>query len=209
VLAIFGVALVFVNDRVCRAASAGRIYRTVAEVPQNDVGVVLGTGRLTLRGATNLHFSQRIRAAAQLYHSGKVRHLLVSGDNHTAGYDEPTDMRNALVAAGVPAAAITRDCAGFRTLDSIERAKLVFGLTRYTIVTEEFHCPRAVWIARRNGIDAVAFAAPDVPWRSWALRVKVRECFARAWCGIDLYVLQRGPKFPGPPEPIVLASEGR
>lgn len=121
------------------------------------------------------------------------------------GYDEPTDMRDALVTSGVPEIAITRDYAGFRTLDSVIRAREVFGLTQYTIITEEFHCPRALWIARQHGLDAVALAAPELSAR-WSLRVKVREQLARAWCAVDLYLLHRDPKFPGPREPILLTS---
>jgi SanA protein len=104
----------------------------------------------------------------------------VSGDNHIASYDEPTDMRDALVAAGVPTNAITCDYAGFCTLDSVVRAKTVFGLQEFTIVTEEFPCPRALWIARQHGLDALAFAAPDFSAR-WSARVKARESLARVW----------------------------
>jgi SanA protein len=140
-----------------------------------------------------------------LFKSGKVRHLLVSGDNSVKNYDEPTDMRDALVEAGVPKEAITCDYAGLRTLDSVVRAKTVFGLTKFTIVTEEFHCPRSVWIARRHGLDVVAFAAPDLSVR-WSARVKSREALARLWCAVDLYVVNRQPKFAGPPQKIVLGS---
>ena len=197
--------ILFWADRACQNAARGRIFRSVEEVPHNDVALVLGTSKTTLGGRDNLHFNQRIEAAAALYRSGKVKRLLVSGDNHIKGYDEPTDMRDALVAAGVPAQAITCDYAGFRTLDSVMRAKSVFGLSDFTIVSEEFHCPRALWIARKHGLNAVAFAAPDLSLR-WSVRVKLREVLARAWCGIDLYVLHRGPRFPGPPEPIVVSS---
>ena len=175
------------------------------QIPQHQVGLVLGTGKTTPRGNPNLHFNQRIAAAAALYRAGKVRHLLVSGDNHIASYDEPTDMRDALVAAGVPTNAITCDYAGFRTLDSVVRAKTVFGLQEFTIVTEEFHCPRALWIARQHGLEAMAFAAPDLSAR-WSARVKARESLARVWCALDLYLLHRRPKFSGPPEPIILTS---
>jgi len=192
-------------DAVCRSHAVGRIYRSVDQIPQHEVGLVLGTGKTTPRGNSNLHFTQRIAAAAKLYRAGKVRHLLVSGDNHIASYDEPTDMRDALLAAGVPTEAITCDYAGFRTLDSVVRAKTVFGLQKFTIITEEFHCPRALWIARQHALDAVAFAAPDLSAR-WSARVEARESLARVWCGLDLYVLNRRPKFPGPPEPIVLSG---
>jgi SanA protein len=209
-LALFvaGGLLVWTSDRLCQAAARGRIFRTVESVPANDVGLVLGTGKRTQRGTPNLHFSQRMTAAAVLYRSGRVRHLLVSGDNHIKGYDEATDMRDALISAGVPTNAITCDFAGFRTLDSVVRASSVFGLTNFTIVSEEFHCPRALWIARRHGLDAVAFAAPDLKAR-WSVRVKAREVLARAWCAIDLYVLNRNPKFPGPPETILLSAAAR
>jgi SanA protein len=192
-------------DRACQSAAQGRVFRSVKETPQNEVALVLGTGKLTAGGSPNLHFQQRIEAAAALYHSGKVQHLLVSGDNHIQGYDEPSDMRDALAAAGVPTNAITRDYAGFRTLDSVVRAKEVFGLSRVTIVSEEFHCPRALWIARQHGLDAVAFAAPDLNFR-WSAKVKAREALARAWCGVDLYVLHRDPKFAGPRETILISS---
>ncbi len=205
-LVILPVAAILWADHVCRSAATGRIFHSVNETPPNDVALVLGTGKLTPRGRPNLHFNQRINAAVELYQSGKVRHLLVSGDNHIKGYDEPTDMRDALIAAGVPTNAITCDYAGFRTLDSVVRAQSVFGLKSFTILTEEFHCPRALWIARQHGLNAVAFAAPDLTSRRWTVRVKVREAFARVWCGIDLYVLNRAPKFSGPREPIELSQ---
>jgi SanA protein len=207
VLLIPPVAALLVADRVCRAAAAGRIFRSAENIPSNDIALVLGTGKFTAQGHTNLHFTRRIRAAAELYHAGKVRHLIVSGDNHIKSYDEPTDMREALAAAGVPTNAITCDYAGFRTLDSVVRANSVFGQTNFTIVTEEFHCPRALWIAEAHGLNAVAFAAPDLSLR-WSARVRAREALARVLCGLDLYVFRTQPKFPGPPEPI-LASKVR
>ena len=205
-LAISTAALAFAANRICKNAAAGRVFTSVETVPANNVGLVLGTSRLTRHGKPNLHFNQRIEAAADLYRAGKVHHLLVSGDNHIATYDEPTDMRNALMAAGVPAGAITCDYAGFRTLDSVVRAKEIFGLSQCTIISEEFHCPRAIWIARQHGLEAIAFAAPDVSLKSWSLRADFREQFARSWCAVDLYVLHRGPKFLGQKEPILLAS---
>ncbi len=192
-------------DQLCRRAAKGKIFRSIETVPVNDVAMVLGTSKFTSRGNTNLHFTQRIAAAAELFHAGKVRHLIVSGDNSVAHYDEPTDMRDALIAAGVPSDAITCDYAGFRTLDSIVRANSVFALNRFTIVTEEFHCPRALWIAQRHNLDAVAYAAPDLNFR-WSARVKIRETLARTLCAVDLYVLNRQPKFPGPPEPLLIAN---
>lgn len=202
-----GLALIslLAADFACRRAAAGRIHQTLASLPAGDVALVLGTAKWTANGNPNLHFTQRIEAAVALFQSGKVQHLIVSGDNSQRTYDEPTDMRAALVAAGVPTNAITCDYAGFRTLDSVVRAKTVFGLTNLTIVTEAFHCPRALWIAQRHGVNAVALAAPDLSAR-WSARVKVREALARVWCAGDLYVWNRQPKFPGPPEYLVRAN---
>lgn len=202
-VAIFGVVVWW--NFLCHRAARGRVFSSVEAVPVNDVGVVLGTARLTKSGKLNLHFAKRIEAAALLYRSGKVRHLLVSGDRQVAGYDEPTNMRQSLVAAGVPNEAITSDFAGFRTLDSVLRANRVFGLERFTVITEKFHCPRAVWVGRRHGLEVVACAATAgrEPWTQW---VYAREYIARAACAIDLYLLNRGPKFTGPREPIVFSD---
>lgn len=199
-------ALMICADRACGHAAQGRVFQSVADVPERQIGLVLGTSKETRHGKPNLHFNQRIEAAAVLYRAGKVKHLLVSGDNHTASYNEPDDMRNALIADGVPASAITCDYAGFHTLDSIVRAKEIFGVPRCTIITENFHCPRALWIASQHSLDAIAFAAPDVRLKSWFVRADAREQLARAWCAVDACVLHRGPKFLGPKEPILVST---
>jgi SanA protein len=204
--ALLAVSWMVWADYRCEEAASGRVFHSVNAVPAREIGLVLGTSKETRHGKPNLHFNQRIAAAAALYHAGKVHRLLVSGDNHIATYDEPTDMRTALIAEGVPATAITCDYAGFRTLDSVVRAQEVFGLSQCTIISEDFHCPRALWIAQQHGLNAIAFAAPDVSLKTWSLRAGVREQFARAWCAVDLYVLHRQPKFPGPSEPIFLSS---
>jgi len=207
VLVAAATALVVCADRACNRAANGRLFSSLTAVPEREVGLVLGTSKETRRGKANLHFNQRIEAAAALYRAGKVRHLLVSGDNHIASYDEPDDMRAALIAAGVPASSITCDYAGFRTLDSVVRAKEVFGLSQCMIISEDFHCPRALWIAQQHGLDAIAFAAPDVSLKGWSLRADVREQLARSWCAVDMYVLHRGPRFLGKKEPILLSSK--
>jgi SanA protein len=173
------------------------IYTSIEEIPQNDVGLVLGTARSLRNGMNNLHFDNRIMAAAQLFKSGKVKHLLVSGDNHIQGYDEPTDMRDALVQLGVPSDCITCDYAGFRTLDSVVRAKKVFGQEKFTIISQRYHNYRALAIARHHGLCAVAFCASDVPWQHSA-KTEIREYFARTKAALDLYIFNVQPHFLGP-----------
>src|SRR5581483_9360324 len=112
-------------------------------------------------------------AAAQLFRRGKVKQLLLSGD---AENNEPRDMKNALAARGVPAKVMTLDAAGVRTLDSVVRAKAVFGFSKFTIVSQREHDARALLIARHFDIDAIAFTAADVPFRH-AVRAHIHEWF--------------------------------
>ncbi len=197
---------IFATNHACLNAAQGRIFRSTGTIPKMDVGLLLGCTKYNRSGSPNLHFNQRIDAAVALFRAGKIRHLLVSGDNHHWSYNEPADMRDALVAADVPTNAITCDYAGFRTLDSVVRAKEVFGLTRFTIISEAYHCPRALWIARRHGLDAVAFAAPNVSRVVWSLRASARETIARTWCALDLFVFNRAPKFLGPRQTLALST---
>jgi SanA protein len=149
------------------------------------------------RSAVNPHFQNRIEAAAKLYHNKKVKHLLVSGDNHVAGYDEPTEMRDWLLKLGVPDSAMTLDYAGFRTLDSVARAKNVFGQTRLTVITDDFHAQRALFLSRSYGIDAVAFLSEPVPLK-YSRSTRMREWLARVKAVLDVYALHVGPRYSGP-----------
>jgi len=173
-----------------------RVFAEAERLPVNDVGLVLGCSKYFSSGRINPHFQARIEAAALLYASGKVKHLLLSGDNHRVGYDEPTDMMESLVELGVPAEAMTRDYAGFRTLDSVVRAQQVFGRSKLTLITDDFHAHRAVFLAQHKGVEAVAFSARKVAVNR-SLRSRVREVAARVKAVADIYVLRTKPKFLG------------
>ena len=179
----------------------GRIYDDVALVPYNKVAVLLGTGKYNRNGSTNAFYVRRLRACQQLYQAGKIEHVLISGDNSHTNYDEPTWMKEDLVALGIPPETIHLDYAGFRTLDSMVRAKEVFGLDRFTIVSQPFHNERALYLAEQKGIDAVAFNAENVPIRRWQLRMTVREWLARVNAVMDI-LLRRQPHFLGEQIPI-------
>jgi SanA protein len=182
-------------------STATRIFTDLEQLPANDVALVLGASARTAGGYTNLHFRARIEAAAAAYQRGKVRHLLLSGDNHVQGYDEPSDMQAALLARGVPATALTLDYAGFRTLDSVARAKAVFGQQRLTVISDDFHVQRALFLCQKHGLDAVAFPAEPVPER-YARKTRWREYLARVKAVLDVYVLHTKPRFYGPPVEI-------
>jgi SanA protein len=186
-------------------ANRDRLYTDLTKVPPAEVALVLGTSPRLRNGGQNQHFSGRMDAAAALYRAGKVRHLLVSGDNRKLNYNEPVMMRKALIARGVPAGAITCDFAGFRTLDSVVRAREIFGLQRCLIVTQRYHNPRALEIARATGLDADGFSPPDVDFAN-SFTTECREVLARVAAVLDLYLLDRDPHFLGKPEPIKLAD---
>lgn len=195
-----GMALVALCDSAIRRGAAPYLYDAVEAVPANEAALVLGTSHRARGGGGNPYFNRRIEAAAALYHAGKVRYLIVSGDNGTVSYNEPREMRRALMAAGVDSARITLDFAGFRTLDSVVRAKEIFGQQRFTVVSQRFHNERAVYLARRLGIEAIGFDAAD-PQAWWGPRVWLRERLARVKVFIDLF-LGKQPRFLGEPVPL-------
>ena len=202
---VFAAAVVSLN--VIEKSSAAFVSENSEKTPRKRVGLVLGCAPLRGNGSPNLYFRNRIAAAVELFNAGKVDYLLVSGDNHSSHYDEPTAMRDALVAGGVPAGRIVLDYAGFRTLDSVVRAKKVFGLSEFCVITQRDHAMRALYIARKNGIDAVGFAAVDVQTMRGGLRTKARESLARIVTLLDVHVLGRKPRFLGPAIEIGAGSD--
>ncbi len=184
------------------ASTNRRIYDEVNEVPAAKVCLLLGTSRNTSNGA-NVFFMQRMYAAAELYHAGKVKKIIVSGDNSTDNYNETEAMRRELVKLGVPTEDIVNDHAGFRTLDSVVRAKSVFDQEDIIVVSQRFHIQRALFIADAKGIKATGFVAKDPLHGTPYYKVMFREYFARVKAALDCYVLGTQPKFPGPKEPII------
>lgn len=200
-LVLFGL-LIAANLWVVRSTSSG-IFSNYSEIPSNPVGLVLGTSSRRTDGSPNPFFHNRMAAAAQLYRLGKIGHIIVSGDNRSRFYNEPLEMKNALVKLGVPETAITLDYAGLRTLDSVVRSKEIFGQDHITIITQPFHSYRALFISRFYHIEAVALVAEE-PDDEPAVSVYVREYFARAKAVLDLYVLKTGLRHLGQKEPIVI-----
>lgn len=201
-LAAVGLGVLACNVWVIQAANA-YVYSSPAAIPANDVGLVLGTSPRSREGGNNAHFRGRVESALLLYNRGALRHLLLSGANPSERYNEPKAMYQMLADAGVPKADMTMDFAGFRTLDSVVRAREVFDLDRLTIISQRYHVYRAVFIARHFGMDAVAYAAPTLPRRR-SRRTELREIFARVKAVIDLYVIGKQPRFLGDKEAIDL-----
>jgi SanA protein len=195
VIFIFLLGVLTCNLAVTKSYSS-RIYDKLDNLPQNRVGLVLGTSKYLKDGGENLFFKYRLQAAADLYIAGKIDRIIVSGDNRVASYNEPREMRRELRKMGVPDSLIHLDYAGFRTFDSVIRCKEVFGQERFTIISQKFHNERAVFIARKKDIDVIAYNAKDVDLKS-GFKTKMREILARVVVVFDLYVLDTQPKFLG------------
>jgi SanA protein len=163
-------------------------YFTLSGLPPNDIGLVLGTSKAVVGGQENLFFRYRMEAAARLYREGKVKRLILSGNNDSEYYNEPSDMRQALLRLGVPDEVMIPDYAGRRTYDSILRCREVFGQNQITVISQPFHNARALFLARALGVDAVGFSAQDVP-DGYSLRTLMREYLARPRALLDVYLL--------------------
>lgn len=200
---VFLILFVVFSNVIIKQATQKDIYQTIANTPQKKVALLLGTSRYTTRGTTNLFFKHRINAAAELYQQGKIKHIIVSGDNSLHSYNEPREMQKALIALGIPDSAITLDYAGFRTLDSVVRCKEVFGQTEVVIISQRFHVERALFIANKYEMDAIGFAAQDPP-EKYSVKTHFREYFAKTKAVIDLYIINKKPKFLGKKEKIQL-----
>ena len=196
-LLVWGVA-----DVSIRIASSGRLYdkTTMEQIPDARAAVVLGCVRILKDGSRNQFYGYRIRAAAELYKAGKVKAIIVSGDNHVKGYDEPSDMKEDLVSAGIPAEKIVCDYAGFRTLDSVVRARKVFGAEKFIVISQPFHVRRALFLAWGFGCDASGYAAEDVRGINSVMTL-LREQLAKIAALMDV-VIRRQPKFLGEREQL-------
>jgi SanA protein len=177
-------------------AAKDKTYSDVSMIPHRRVGLVLGCPKHVFGGWPNPFFENRIAAAVELYRHRKVDYLVVSGDNRLPSYDEPTDMKNALLDKGVPADRVYLDYAGFRTLDSVVRVKEIFGQNKVTIISQKFHNQRAIFLAGHHGIDAIGFNAPDVALR-YNFKTAFREQFAKVKAVLDVYLFHKQPHFLG------------
>ncbi len=172
--------------------SRGRLFKDVADLPPTEVGLVFGTTD-RVSGRENLYFRYRIDAAERVWKSGKVKTLIVSGDNRSPYYNEPEKMRQALVERGIPRKRIVCDYAGLRTLDSVVRAKEIFGADSILFISQRFQNERAIYLAEAHGIDAYGFDAQDVGTQAGGLKTKIREVGARVKMWLDVNFLNTRP----------------
>ncbi|MGR3933782.1 SanA/YdcF family protein [Streptomyces sp. BRA346] len=190
-----------------RLSTEGRVRAAVGDVPSAPVGVVFGAG--LWNGEPSPYLAHRLDAAVALYRDGKVRALLVTGDNSRDDYDEPNAMRAYLVKRGVPDRRIVSDFAGFDTWDSCSRARRVFGVHRAVLVSQGFHIRRAVALCGAAGIDAYGVAVDEPHDATWGFG-GLRETVAASKAVLDA-TFRPDPHFLGPRERGIsdaLAADG-
>ena len=199
---LIGIGLLIAGVVACNiwvlSSCSGRLYNDVEMVPHKRVAVMLGTNPKTKTGKMNYFYKHRIDAAVKLYQNGKIDRILISGDNSRKTYSEPDAMKADLMAAGIPDSAIYLDFAGFSTYDSMVRAKKVFGLSEFVVISQDFHNRRAVYIARQNGIDAIGFNVRNTIFRKWRIKMELREIMARVKA-VGEVVMNKKPHFLGEP----------
>jgi vancomycin permeability regulator SanA len=174
---------------------------TAANVPARRAAIVFGAG-LQRDGSVTPILRDRVAAAADLFFSGKVEKLLMSGDNRILDYNEPGAMRAYALSLGVPEDAIVLDYAGRRTYDTCYRAKAIFGLTEAILVTQSFHLPRALYTCNQLGLDSIGVDSNRPPYRKLSMLYwNVRELLATSAALWDVHIAHPVPVL-GDPEPI-------
>ncbi len=202
VMGLFAVALAGITIFIIAAnilvttTTRDFLYNDIEHIPHNTVGLLLGTSKYSRAGGENDHYRLRLDAAYKLFNTNKIDYILISGDNSTPYYDEPTTIRSDLLKMGIPAENIYRDYAGFRTLDSIIRAKNVFGLNQLTIISQGYLNNRALYIAFNQNIEAIAFNAGEGFNSDFSNRG--REVLARVLAVIELHLFYAEAKYLGP-----------
>lgn len=191
---VLALSFIYIANKNIKRCAAGKLYADTS-IPYNKVGLLLGCSKVLSNGTSNLYYKYRIDAAETLLKAGKIKYLIISGDNGRKDYNEPFDMKNDLVQRGIDSAVIILDYAGFRTFDSVVRLKEIFSQNSATIISQPFHNERAIFIANKEGIDAVGFNANDVS-KYFGLRTQLREKLARCKVYID-YLVGTKPRFLG------------
>ena len=185
------IALLLLCNQLVVSNAEGRLYDSVNEVENTEVGLLLGTTPQTRIGRRpNQFFKFRIDAAERLYKAGKIEKILVSGDaNSLDGVNEVECMRDSLVARGVPVNVIMLDGSGLRTLDSVVRAVEVFGVHSFVVISQRFHNERAIYLAEHLGLDIQrisGFNAADAT-SNMAILTYIREYLARVKMFMDIF----------------------
>lgn len=188
---IVTIAVLLTCNQIVVCNAKGRVFDNVDSLKPTEVGLLLGTTPQTRIGnRKNMFFKYRIDATEELYKAGKIKTILISGDeNSLDGINETVCMRDSLVARGIPENAIMLDGKGFRTLDSVVRMCKVYGYRTFTVISQRFHNERAIYLAEHTGLDVEDLQAYNAkePTSALSMMTFVREYFARVKMFIDIF----------------------
>ena len=188
------ILIIFADSRI-KNSTHDKVFNRITALPANKVGLLLGTSKFLRSGKPNQYFQNRIWATVELYRLKKIKYIVISGDNSRKNYNEPEDMKVELLKYGIPENSIFLDYAGFRTFDSVYRMNEIFGQVSFTIISQEFHNERAIYIGQSLNLKPIGFNAKDVDVYN-GIKTKVREKFARVKMLFDLCINKK-PKFLG------------
>jgi SanA protein len=197
VFGLIGLGIIAAMNASVEKYAKDKVFTDVNKIPSKKIGLLLGTSKQGQHGNPNRYYTYRINAALDLYKAGKIKYILVSGDNGNKGYDEPTNMHDDLIALGVPDSLIYLDYAGFSTMGSIVRCKKVFNENDITVISQKFHNERAIYLAQANGMTAIGYNAKDITGK-YGLKTHLREYLARVKVHLDIW-FDTQPKFLGDP----------
>lgn len=177
------------------------------DVPIKRVAIVFGA-QVRRNGTPSVVLRDRVETAVELYKSGKVEKLLMSGDNRFEDYNEPEAMRQYALALGMPDSDIVLDYAGRRTYDTCYRAKEIFGVDSAILVTQGFHMPRSLFLCNAFGIDALGVESENYYYLKRSRLIwNTRELLATVQSVLDVYLFKPLPVL-GEPKPIFCGCEG-
>lgn len=192
-LLAFGISFILIVILTCNWIvsynAKSKIFDNIEDIPYNKVGLLLGTSPITPEGEHNYYFDYRIEAATELYHSGKISYIIASGGDYSSrpnGCNELISIRDSLIFYDIPDSVIILDYEGVRTLNSIVKAKEIYNLNNFTIISQDFHNERAIYLANKNGIEVIAYNAKTPIILKKRLKNGLREYFARVKMFIDL-----------------------
>jgi len=194
-ISILVITVIIVANGKIEKSTNSLVYDNLMQIPHNNVGLLLGTSKRLKTGQLSPFFTNRIKATVDLFNAGKIDFIVASGDDRKKNDNEPLDMKNALINLGIPGNKIFLDYGGFRTYESVLRLNKIFGQKTFTIISQDFHNRRAIYISQHMDLHAIGFNAEDVD-SFIGFKTKLREKFARVKVFID-FMIKKEPKFLG------------
>jgi SanA protein len=195
IIIVIILSMIIICNYIVEKSSKEFVYSDINNIQPKKAGLLLGTSKYLGDGRKNQYFINRINAAVELYHAGKIKFIVISGDNHIKEYNEPLDMKKELIKKGIPKNAVYLDYAGFRTFDSVIRMYKIFGQREFIVISQAFHNKRAVYIANQKGLRVIGYNARDID-AYYGFKTNMRELIARVKLIMDL-AYDKQPKFLG------------